>query len=581
MGANSDAATSTERSLGNDGAGNNAEGGSAHYTDVAVKYESAFFYSSPDYRDWVMKHLLCHFGLPHEDASIVDLGGGTGNFTQALAVTAQARRRVLCVDAFAEMLQQARAHHRVEPMLADAVEFAQLPPSSMRYSHVLLKELVHHIPEGQVPALYAGLYRQLVPGGTAVTITRPQEVDYPLFSRAREIWAQHQPHHSVFTTAMEAAGFTVELHTHSYQAELPKATWLGMMRDRFWSTFSHCTQQELDQGIAEVETEYAGQDTVKFSDRLLFLVARKPASNQETSNKDPSPAAAAAAAAGEEQSAAAGPAEAVLTAEQQQQYGELGFAGPVEVLSREDAAELHSQYEQYRRQLGGTVQGDWRFKSHLLLPWVWQLVHHPRILGAVSQALGGCRNLLCWSTDWFCKQPGDGAFTSWHQDSTYVALEPADVVTVWLALTPSDASNGGVCFQPGSHLTQLPHVDTSDSGNLLLKGQTIQELDGVEGQCVPLQPGQATLHHVRLAHRSGPAQPAAQPRLGLALRYMAAHVQQGLQTRDSVTVAAGIDSFRQYRHEQGPPAAGMDAAALEQHRQAVVAVYPAGFERGG
>lgn len=55
----------------------------------------------------------------------------------------------------------------------------------------------------------------------------------------------------------------------------------------------------------------------------------------------------------------------------------------------------------------------------------------------------------------------------------------------------------------------------------------------MEGQCVPLQPGQATLHHVRLAHRSGPAQPAAQPRLGLALRYMAAHVQQGLQTRDS------------------------------------------------
>jgi hypothetical protein len=75
-------------------------------------------------------------------------------------------------------------------MLADAVEFAQLPPSSMRYSHVLLKELVHHIPEGQVPALYAGLYRQLVPGGTAVTITRPQEVDYPLFSRAREVRRQ-------------------------------------------------------------------------------------------------------------------------------------------------------------------------------------------------------------------------------------------------------------------------------------------------------------------------------------------------------------------------------------------------------
>jgi hypothetical protein len=71
-------------------------------------------------------------------------------------------------------------------MLLDAVEFVSLPPERMRYSHVLLKELVHHIPDNQVPALYAGLYRQLLPGGTAVTITRPQEVDYPLFRRARE-----------------------------------------------------------------------------------------------------------------------------------------------------------------------------------------------------------------------------------------------------------------------------------------------------------------------------------------------------------------------------------------------------------
>lgn len=43
---------------------------------------------------------------------------------------------------------QALAHSRVEPMLMDAVAFAQLPPSEMRYSHVLLKELVHHIPAG-------------------------------------------------------------------------------------------------------------------------------------------------------------------------------------------------------------------------------------------------------------------------------------------------------------------------------------------------------------------------------------------------------------------------------------------------
>lgn len=39
----------------------------------------------------------------------------------------------------------------------------------------------------QIPALYAGLFSQLMPGGCAVTITRPQEVDYPLFRRAHEV----------------------------------------------------------------------------------------------------------------------------------------------------------------------------------------------------------------------------------------------------------------------------------------------------------------------------------------------------------------------------------------------------------
>lgn len=42
-----------------------------------------------------------------QHARMVDLGGGTGNFTQALAEAAGCRSRVLCVDAFAEMLQKA------------------------------------------------------------------------------------------------------------------------------------------------------------------------------------------------------------------------------------------------------------------------------------------------------------------------------------------------------------------------------------------------------------------------------------------------------------------------------------------
>lgn len=40
-----------------------------HYDAVAATYESAFFYSSVEYRDWVMGHLLRHFRLPDEVGS--------------------------------------------------------------------------------------------------------------------------------------------------------------------------------------------------------------------------------------------------------------------------------------------------------------------------------------------------------------------------------------------------------------------------------------------------------------------------------------------------------------------------------
>ena len=41
--------------------------------------------------------------------------------------------------------------------------------------------------------MFAGILRQLTPGGIVLTVTRPQEVDYPLFEAARQVgrW-QHQ-----------------------------------------------------------------------------------------------------------------------------------------------------------------------------------------------------------------------------------------------------------------------------------------------------------------------------------------------------------------------------------------------------
>ena len=53
-----------------------------------------------------------------------------------------------------------------------------------------------------------------------------------------------------------------------------------------------------------------------------------------------------------------------------------------------------------------------------------------------------------------------------------------------------------------------------------------------------LQPGEASIHHIKLVHGSGLNESDSR-RIGIAFRYMAASVEQNLAKRDSVTLVSG------------------------------------------
>ena len=99
------------------------------------------------------------------------------------------------------------------------------------------------------------------------------------------------------------------------------------------------------------------------------------------------------------------------------------------------------------------------------------LVRDPRILDAVEDLLGP--DLLCWGAQFFAKPAGDAAYVSWHQDATYWGLSSPDVVTAWVALTPSVHESGCMQVVPGTHHAQVQHEDRFDDANLLSRGQEI------------------------------------------------------------------------------------------------------------
>jgi non-haem Fe2+, alpha-ketoglutarate-dependent halogenase len=132
---------------------------------------------------------------------------------------------------------------------------------------------------------------------------------------------------------------------------------------------------------------------------------------------------------------------------------------------------------------------------------------------------------------------------------------------------------------PGSHkLDQAPHRDTFAADNLLSRGQEIMvEVDEREAVELPLQPGEMSLHHVRLIHGSEP-NPSPGRRIGFAIRYVPTYVRQTTGTRDSATLVRGVDKYCHFEPERRPE---FDMApAAQAHHAEVMARFNQVLMRG-
>lgn len=251
-----------------------------------------------------------------------------------------------------------------------------------------------------------------------------------------------------------------------------------------------------------------------------------------------------------------------LTPEEVGIYHEDGFHFPVRAMPEAEARDYRARLEAFEADQGGYLTGRKRQKLYLVLTWMNDLVRHPRILDAVEDILGP--DILCWQAGFFIKEPGTKGYVSWHQDSTYWGLSKPDVCTAWLAFSPVTLESGPMQVAAGTHKgDQLPHEDTFDPDNLLTRGQKVStEFDRSRVIDMVLQPGEISLHHIRLAHASQPNM-TDDRRIGLAIRYVAPHVRQITGVPDSAMLVRGEDRHHNFEIET-PPLADMhpDAVAL-------------------
>ena len=239
-----------------------------------------------------------------------------------------------------------------------------------------------------------------------------------------------------------------------------------------------------------------------------------------------------------------------LSPEQIKQYQDKGYLAPIEALTKDEVNEVKEEIEFIEKKWPNELKGLGRNYVHLISPIFDKVVHNSKILDTVEDIIG--KNILVGGTTLFIKDPDKKGFVSFHQDAKYIGFEPHNWVTAWLAITDSNEENGCMRMYSGTHKENLKvHNEKFNDGNLLTRGQTVENVPIEKTEPVILKAGQMSLHHPKIVHGSG-INRSDKRRIGFVIQsYIGTNVEQVIG-KVYVQQARGEDAFNYHNHVERP-----------------------------
>jgi ectoine hydroxylase-related dioxygenase (phytanoyl-CoA dioxygenase family) len=227
----------------------------------------------------------------------------------------------------------------------------------------------------------------------------------------------------------------------------------------------------------------------------------------------------------------------MLTQEQVREFDQNGYLPVGRVMSDEQADALLGRLQDV---LEGRSKAQAESKRNLLgdgssavviqVVNIWEAddlfyehLFNPAVCGMIAQLMS-CDTVRVWHDQVQYKPPKVGGPTSWHQDHPYwPIIQPADLISAWVALEDADEENGCMWMVPGSHKWG-PHKggtigtnpdDFSPQPDLSLLPPDVD----VTPVPMPVKKGHAGLHHCLTWHGSPPNR-SDRGRPAIAVHYM-------------------------------------------------------------
>lgn len=239
-----------------------------HYKRLAKDYNHYLYYSTAFIRKLTQK-MIQKLKLNPNDL-FVDLGGGTGMFSLDIHKQVSLKYKSLCVDPYKEMLEQIPENRHLRPLCFDALMFSRMP---FEYNKVLIKEAIHHVQERDV--LFSNLYERLPKEGRLLLVHVPPKLEYPIFKKALDRALNWHADPKELELQLKNGGFEVENDFIAFNHKIEKEHYFQQVRDRFMTVLSSFSDEEITEGLEEMEAKYRDKTELEFTDHFDFITAVK------------------------------------------------------------------------------------------------------------------------------------------------------------------------------------------------------------------------------------------------------------------------------------------------------------------
>ncbi len=238
-----------------------------HYESIAEDFNKVWRFSDK-YKTWAVDKIGYYLDLKNSDV-FVDIGGGTGTFTNMIDNKFELKKSY-CVEPESKMCKLAKEYSNFEIICSDVFGF--LDDLQSAYNKILFKEVIHHIKDRK--KLWHNIYHTIEDNGRILIYTRPRNNKFPLFQKAKKEFYKNQPSYSEMVLELEKSKFKTSVSLESFTFKLPKDEWYSMLKSRFMSDLSVFTDDEIIQGIDELEKENTSNQFI-IEDEIVFITAYK------------------------------------------------------------------------------------------------------------------------------------------------------------------------------------------------------------------------------------------------------------------------------------------------------------------